>query len=226
MEHLRFRCTVCGQIVEMKKDVKPPFSDWGYFTCVQWSDFHTDVPALSEKHWARSDKIPAVGEKRCIFVQKPFDECIGNTFWAEFEPALLFFNGWDDYPEEEIEKCAMIRCQFERILAADETCAWIEVRIMQVIPLHHLYEHYIERITTESLDDFKEFRAQGETMFRNDHWRIVGWSAQGDCGETKWIYTDETGRQHLVLASWFGFDEEVLYIGNVISAQNHQDTIT
>lgn len=218
MEHLRFRCTVCGQMVEMKKDVRTPFSDWGYFTCVQWSDFNTDVPVLSEKRWQRSDKTPVVGARRRVFVTQPFDECIGNTFWAEFEPAMLYFNGWDDYPKEEIEKCAMIRCQFERILTADETCAWIEVRIMQVIPLHQLYEHYTERITTESLDDFKEFRAHGETIFRNDQWHVVGWSAQGDCGETKWIYTDETGRQHLVLASWFGFDEEVLYIGNVVSA--------
>ncbi len=217
MEHLRFRCTVCGQIVEMKKDVKPPFSDWGYDSCAEWSDFCTDVPALSERHWERSSKTPVEGEKRFVFVQKPFDEQIGSTFWVNFEPALLFFNGWDDCPEEEIRKCAMVRCRFERILLSGESCAWIEVSVLRVITLHELYRHYSQRIVTEPLDDFREFRSKTKTLFRNDCWHVVGWSAQGDCGETRWIYTDETGQQHLVLALSFGFDKEVLYIGNVIS---------
>ncbi len=219
-KHLRFRCQVCGEIIEMKKDVKPPFSDWGYDTCVEWSDFRSEVPALSESRWERSSSTPIVGGKRRIFVKKPFDERVGDAFWVKFEPALLFFDGWDDVPEEEIRKCAMVRCRFEKILVSDAYCAWIEVSILQVIPLHELFRHFDAQSVTKPLDCFEGLQRAPETHFRNDRWHVVGWSAQGDCGETRWIYTDETGTEHLVLALSFGFDEEVLYMGNLVLGEN------
>lgn len=217
MEHLRFRCDVCGEIVQMKKDVIPPFADWGYNSCVEWSDFEDDVPALNERHWQRSSVTPFQSQRRLLFVQKPFDEAIGSTFWVKFEPALLALNGWDDVLDTEIQKCAMVRCRFERILSADTECAWIEVSILQVVPLHELYRHYSERIVTHPLDLFHGFEKETETIFRNEQWHIVGWSAQGDCGQTNWIFTDDSGTPHLVLALSFGYEEEVLHMGNILS---------
>lgn len=219
MENLRFKCKVCGEVVEMKKEVKAPFCDWSYDYCIEWSDLNSDVPALTEKHWERSSETPIAGEKRIVFVQKPFDEKIGNEFWVKFEPALLFFNGWDESPEDEIWKCAMVRCRFEKIIVSDEFFAWIEVSVIKVIPLHDIYKHYNEFITDEPIDSFKG-NWSTDVIFQNDKWYVLGWSAQGDCGETRWIYKDENGKRHLVLTLKFGFDEEVLYRGNIISSED------
>lgn len=218
MENLRFKCKVCGEVVEMKKEVEAPFYDWGYDTCIEWSDLNSDVPELTEKHWERSSETPITDEKRIVLVQKPFDEKIGNEFWVKFEPALLFFNGWGESPENEIRKCAMVRCRFEKIIVSNESSAWIEVSVLKVIPLHDIYKYYNECIADEPIDSFKG-NWSVETIFHNDEWFIFGWTAQGDCGETRWIYKDENGKRHLVLTLKFGFDEEVLYIGNIVSSE-------
>ena len=220
MENLHFKCNVCGEAVKMKKEVKAPFCDWSYDSCIQWSDIQSDMPTLSEKHWERSTETPVEGEERIVFVQKPFDEKIGNEFWVKFEPALLFLNGWDEYQEDEIRKCAMVRCRFEKIIASDEFSAWIKISILQVIPLQDIYKHYNESISEEPIDSFKG-NWSTDVIFQNDKWLILGWSAQGDCGETRWIYKDENGKRHIVLTLKFGFDEEVLYIGNVVDNKSY-----
>ncbi len=219
MEALCFRCDVCGEIVRMKKNVPPLFTDWGYDACVEWSDFCAEVPALSQRHWERSSNAPVKGETRRVYVRKPFDEVVGSEFWVKFEPALLHFNGWEEASEADIRNCAMVRCRFERILQFDAVSAWIEVSILQVIPLDGLYRCYEEHITPVPLDCFGGWQRETETLFQNDRWQVVGWSAQGDCGETRWIYTDEDSKRHLVLALRFGFDEEVLYLGNVTASE-------
>lgn len=217
MENLRFKCKVCGEIVKMQKEVQNPYSDWAYSSCVEWLGFNIEVPELSEKHWERSSETPIKGEKRIIFVQKPFDEKIGNAFWVMFEPALLFFNGWDDYPETEIQKCAMIRCRFDRVIVSDECSAWIEISIVKVVPLCDLYMQYDEVTSDEPIDAFIG-NWHTNVIFQNDNWFVFGWSAQGDCGKTRWIYKDKNSKRHLVIELKFGFDEEVLYLGNIVDA--------
>ncbi len=225
MENLRFKCEVCGEIVEMKKIAKSPYCDWAYDTCVEWSDFNTDVPELSKKQWERSSETPVAGEKRIVLVQKPFDEKIGNEFWVKFEPAMLFFNGWEPDLENEILKCAMVRCRFDKIIIADQYSAWIVVHIVKAIPINKLFEHYTEVASEDPLDSFfgQIISASNVTSscqmyleFQNKNWKVISWTAQGDVGEVKWIYIDESGKRHLVMGLDYGFDEEVLYLGNVV----------
>jgi len=37
------------------------------------------------------------------------------------------------------------------------------------------------------------------------------------CGEDKWIYIDENGTRHLVMQSWYDFDNSIVYLGNIIT---------
>lgn len=216
MENLRFKCKVCKNCIKMNKEIQSPFSDWAYAGGAEWSDFKENVPDLSEKHWVRSERTPVIDEKRTILVYKPFDEKIGNEFWVLYEPALLFFNGWDGYSENEISKCAVVRCRFEKILISDEYSAWIEVSIKKTVFLHELYKYYGEIAADTPIDDFEGIpESEYNTHFQNDTWLLKEWNAQGDCGEMKWIYTDKDGVRHLVMQIKYGFDESVLYIGNI-----------
>lgn len=216
MEKLRFKCKVCENYIKMKKEVYGLFSDWAYVNCAEWSDFNENVSKLSEQHWERSESTPIVGEKRTIFVHKPFDEKIGNEFWILYEPALLFLNGWNDCSDANIDKCAVVRCKFERTLISDEYGTWIRVSIQKVIFIYELYKYYDEVKTDVPIDMFEGIPvSEYNTLFQNYRWLVTDWTAQGDCGETKWIYTDENGVRHLVMQMWYAFDEDVLYIGNI-----------
>lgn len=216
---LRFKCRTCDQLIEMKKDVKPLFSNWAYNECIEWSDFDQEVPGITQDKWERSSTTPAQNEKRLVLVRKPFDEQVGNEFWVLFQPALLFFNGWDESPEEDICKCAMVRCRFERILEADEFSGWIELSILEVIPLEELISHYNESISTEPIIYTSKEVPYTDDIFENDKWYVFGWSAQGDVGETRWIYKDSDGKQHLVMENKWGLDEDVLYVGNLVDKE-------
>lgn len=216
MENLRFKCNACKKYVEMNKKTANSFTDWAYYNCIEWSDFTDDVPDLSEQHWIRSDLTPIVNEMRIVRVHKPFDEKIGNEFFALYEPALLFFNGWDDSPKEEIRKCAVVKCRFEKILVSGEYSAWISVSVKKVMLLHELYSYYENTVTDTPIDEFKGISESNyNIIFQNDEWLVTSWDAQGDCGETKWIYTDECGVRHLVMQQWFDFHEDIIYFGNV-----------
>lgn len=217
MDTLYFKCSCCKQEVRMKKETIDDFADWAYYEGVEWSDFNEDVPDFSEKHWNRSENTPAVNENRTLHVWKPFDESIGNEFLILFEPALCYFNGWDEVNINEIKKCAIVRCKFTKILKRNEFEAWIVVNIKEVIPVHELYK-YFKPCTTEK--DIMKFNGIPEdmsnTVLENNEWSLITWDAQGDCGENKWIFKDDKGIPHLVMQSWFDFDNSVVYIGNII----------
>lgn len=218
MDSLFFKCSCCRQYIRMEKKVEGDFSDWAYHYGVEWSDYNESVPELSYENWERSERTPVVNEMRTLLVSVPFDEKIGNEFYVYFEPALIYFNGWDDTNENDTQKCAVIRCRLDKILKRNEYEAWIVVYIEDVISLGELYKHFVPTIVKKDIDIFDNVPEKIQhTMFENDKWSVKYWDAQGDCGEYKWIYTDDNGIRHLVMQSWFDFDHSIVYIGNIVT---------
>lgn len=214
MHNINFKCGTCEKYVKMRKEVRNPFSDWAY-DCGEWSDFDENVPELSENYWTRSDNIPIVGGSRSILVTVPFDEAIGNEFNILYEPALIYFNGWADNPDD-ICKCAIVHCEFEKVILSDEYSAWIRVKVKEVFLMHELCKIF-EAVKINGPIDTLDGPFE-KIYFQNDRWLIVGWSGQSDIGETKWIYTDDNGERHLVMMQEYSFHENVLNIGNVVGA--------
>ncbi|MCM1288950.1 MAG: hypothetical protein NC240_11635 [Clostridium sp.] len=220
MENLRFKCSACNKYVETNKEVIGSFVNWGYYNCVEWSNFADDVPDLSEQNWIGSERTPIANELRTVRVRKPFDEKIGNEFFTLYEPAPLFFNGWNNATKEELQNCAVVKCKFEKILASDEYRAWISVSIKKVLPLHTLCNYYENTVTNAPIDKFEDIsESKCDRVFQNDEWLIMAWDAEGDCGESKWIYTDECGVRHLVMQMYFDFHEDIIYLGNVTNSK-------
>ena len=146
------------------------WTDWAYYEGVEWSDFSENVPDFSEEHWKRSEKTPTANEKRTLLVYKPFDESPGNEFLALFETALIFFNGWDECYKNDIDKCALVRCKFERVLKHDEYMAWIVVSIQDVIHLDKLCDYYKPYETEKDIELFDGIpEHMNELLFRNNH---------------------------------------------------------
>ncbi len=225
MDSLFFKCSCCKNYIKMKRKVLENFSDWAYYGGIEWSDFSEDVPDFSEKNWSRSETIPVVNENHTLYVCKPFDESIGNEFWILFQPALCYFNGWDEVYESEIDKCAIVRCKLSKILKRNEYEAWIVVRIQEVVLLNELYNYFKPCVVNKDINIFDGIPENTyQLLYKNKKWLVTYWNSQGDCGEDKWIYTDDNGVRHLVMQSWFDFDQSILYIGNIIrSISNEQN---
>lgn len=220
MNSLFFNCSCCKRSIRMEKKIKEHFSDWAYYYGVEWSDFHEDIPESLGEDWNRSETTPIVKEERILYVSKPFDESIGNEFWTLFEPAMCYFNGWDEVDDSEIEKCAIVRCKLTKILERNEYEAWVVVNVQDVVLVSELYKHFEPCVTDANINTFKGIPENiCETIYENNNWLVTCWDAQGDCGEYKWIYIDENGTRHLVMQSWFDFDNSVVYIGNIIQVR-------
>ena len=67
----------------MKKEVKNGYSAWAYESCIQWTDLLDELPPLESNEWRMlCDDTPMKGEKKILFVSKPFDEEEGNVFFS------------------------------------------------------------------------------------------------------------------------------------------------
>lgn len=215
MKKIKLRCAYCKNYHEIKEKIPKGFAGWAYPE-MDWSDFETEaeVPSLSEQYWSRSDRIPKVGELRIILVTSPFDEECGNVFRIEFMPALAHFNGYEN--TEELRDSAIVQCRLEKIILADEYCAWIEVKILRVILLSELPETFPPFLTDREIEGFDGISRYIDIDLMDDTWKIMSWSAQGDLGEYKTFYTDTNGIRHLVRMSCWNFCEDVTYYGNIV----------
>ncbi len=216
MSNLSFKCRVCKSDFSLDKKTQDHFADWAYGNA-QWSDFGEDVPDLSEEHWERSSITPSPGEKRTVFIEVPFDESLGSDFWLLFEPALIYFNGPDDAPDD-IDKCAVARCRFDKVLAADAFSAWIRITVLNVIPLSEIYKYYDEAASDDPINELDEFSDYEIYTFQNDRWLIKLGSAQGDYYRVIWIYKDDNNTQDLVMQDqgYMHYSGDI-NIGNIVN---------
>ncbi len=211
---IKFRCKCCKQLVEMNRTIPEGFADWAYNN-ISWSDFDEKVPMLSENIWVCSDRIPKANEMRTIKVTSPFEEKTGSEFNIMFRPASILCNGWGEYPED-IDKCAVVRCRFEKILAVNEYEAYIRVKVMRVIPLSEIHRAYKPVFTDDDLESFAGMAKCDTTECRTEKWEAEYWTGQGDIGENKLMYIDDNNQRHLIIMEYYDFHEDIAYIGNII----------
>lgn len=56
---------------------------------------------IKEQVWPRNKTCPSEGEKRWIFNARSYiNATFGERVWLLYQPALSFFNGWEEHPEE------------------------------------------------------------------------------------------------------------------------------
>lgn len=190
------------------------FQAWAY-SDMEWSDFkREEVPPSDALHWAHSVNIPKVGEIRSVLVGYPFAQKIGSEFYMVYQPALVFNNGYQS--TEDINSTAIVKCRFEDIITSSEYNAWITVEILNVYLLHELTKAFFAYPIDEELESYAGFRECDTVDLIDDRWECKCWTEQGEVGEYKIIYTDESGVRHLVyMTRHFGTSKET-YFGNII----------
>ena len=185
-QKLSFLCSVCGSLGLPQKIVLDRFNIIAYDNMVEWSDFtKEDNLEIKGNFWERSMEIPIKNESRVIRVRFPFNFEIGESFWLLFMPGTSFFNGWENHPEE-IDQSAIVQCCFDNILYHNENNTWIEIKILDVIPLLDIAEKFLSKRDTRYLDSLKS--NEYSHMFEYKHWVYYSWSGQGDVGGWGLIY--------------------------------------
>ncbi len=207
---LGLRCRLCGELAEQEKMPKYGFSGVAY-DYAEWADASQNTPSLDEQVWLRSDSVPTVGEERIIRVTFPF--CFENDekFELLFMPALSSLNGWDEYPDE-IDKSAIVGCELLEIIEADDSEAWIKVKIVSVIMLSDISEKYPPK-SSELLPSRSMLREYQYT-YKFDNWEYSTFTAEGDIGSWELVYTDNSGVRHLIIYAEWGFHYNYVYYGN------------
>lgn len=192
---MTFKCSVCGDTVKLVKKSDSSLYDIAYDDIMEWSDFDSieEVPDINEKHWVRSDCIPRAGTTRIVRACFPFNFETGDTFCVLFMPALSFFNGWDEYPEE-IAQSAVVHCKFDRVISYNEKYAWIIIHIIKTTPLDKLHETY----PCETAEKFAFETGKGRTLFEYGNWSIYYDSCE-DWGDWYLFFTDSNREKHLIL---------------------------
>ena len=210
---IRFKCKCCKEYHEIDRKIPAGYQGWCY-TCMEWLAPDETMPPLSqERGWSRSETMPKIGETWKLRLQNPFHENVGGICYIDYASALQFFNGYDT--AEEVDSSAIVQCRLERILEADDYAAWAEFTVLDVIPYRELASRFPAYETSEPLESFAGGQCKN-TNLDAPPWKLVFWTAQGDVGESKYIFCDENGVRHLVLhldeCGW----AEAMYFGNIV----------
>ena len=168
---------------------------------------------VHDADWLVYEKIPGLHEQCFLKVAYPFHGEPGEKFWFLYQPGLSFYNGWDEYPEE-LNQSAMIQCRFEKILTQNEYSATISVIITEVRMLRDLYQYYPEHVRPDLFEKFEPSDVR-PSSFSYQEWFHDEWNIQGDLGKWKLFFTDETGKQHLILMGRWDTHRDDIYIGNI-----------
>ncbi len=213
-----FKCRVCGSSKLPKPDETfQYFEEFLYCINTEWLDMAQPIPELETNIFLRSDEIPKTGEKRYLKIRHPFCLTSDNCFKTLFMPASSSVNGIGE-PPEELEQSALVTCHLDKFLSRNDFCAWVSVTVQEVILFSELYQYYPARIHSDLFAPFTTHNPHAVQLypFTWKNWDYDCWTAQGDAGEWKLFFTDPSGIQHLLLWSYWGACDELLYIGNII----------
>ena len=218
---MNFICRCCKSRVAKTKPAEF-LSDVGLHTTAyhfEWVNFNEedkDKP-IAERRRENFDETPEEGKNYIMMVEKPFDEELGGIFTSVFEPSMMLINGWDcaDRPED-IYKAAAVLCQFMEVLWADDFSAYIKVKVRNVVLLSELYK-VLPETESETPVEFYDDDEEVWTEYEDEHWLNRNWDGQGDVGGQQYLYTDENGRSHEVMTSWFDFHDDSYYLGNRVN---------
>ena len=214
---IAFPCSACNKIPDKLKLIKNDFEVVGFEAGIEWSDFQSsNLPSLDEKIWARSSNPPLKGSRRIVMVCYPFQMTVGESFWMLFMPALSYFNGWEEHPSE-INSSAFVNCSFEQILSKNDECAWIEIRILDVVLLKETCDIWFDSNGSGHLDSFLMFR--DIYVLHYNEWILISASTESDLG-TWALIKKKNERHHLIALGEWGFHYDIVYGGNKIISED------
>lgn len=170
---------------------------------VQWSDF--DDLKVSPKSWKRSETPPQINEIRVVSLPKVEPE---KQFWGIFEPALSFFNGWDEHPKE-IDLHRIYQAELVEVLFETQDEKWAKIKILNSKKLFDVDFIEAESSSEVFIDNFKP-----HYYFKHGNWLSVNFSGEGDLGYEFLFYQSKDYMKLVYQFEWL-FSEDKRFIHNL-----------
>lgn len=148
------------------------------------------------------DRAPKPGETPLVSTRKSVEG------WLQFVPALAYFNGFLDFPQD-LPECAIVRTVEDRSQSHGPFTA---VRVIETVPLHAFRDRFRAKmcrdlgLLSEAGGPFTDVRAGRFTY--------VDFDAQGDFGA--WAVTEqvEASTHVLLYGEWSVGGYEEVFAGN------------
>lgn len=209
-----FKCRCCNS---RKVEAYLPFSELihqGYGDVIEWAEPGAELQVLKNtNHWQRSEKTPATGERRIIYVYNPFNQESDEPFWTLYASAQSQFNGWDEHPEE-IDLAAFVKCKIVKVLEKNEYDGWMEVEVLEAIMLCDAHETISEIEESKSILN-RMYELEANYLYQLGEWLYLVGSTQGDLWH--WLLIKQSrGNFHLIALREGGFHQNYASVGNVI----------
>ena len=173
---------------------------------IEWSDYKDLKNSPSDKFRTISNLAPQKNEFRIVYV--PEKTVTTELFYGIFEPALSFFNGWDEFPEK-IDLHRIYKAQIIETLFEDEHGKWIKVRIIES---KKLFE--VAFLDSHSSTDVFIKNYQPDYYFEYQKWLFVSFNAESDLGYDFLFYKDGEYFILVYQCEW-GFSDEKTFIHNI-----------
>ena len=218
---VRFNCSCCLQMTDMKTAVPQGYADWAY-SCerIEWLAPSAALPQLDEQKFERLSETPRKNEKHRLRVCMSFKQALGSEFNMQYLSPKLYLSG--DASDEIYRSCAIVKCRLDSVITSTAYAAWVSVTVLDVIGFAQLHEKFAVQYTDSKLEEFCGYpldHAENYMNYDENGWKDFNWTMQGDVGTSFLIHTDEQGVRHHIIQQYFDFHDDITYFGNIVSRQ-------
>ncbi|WP_420589502.1 hypothetical protein [Bacterioplanoides sp.] len=185
----------------------------------EWSDFIDLNSIPDDKYWIRSNIVPNKGEYKIVNSDQSLKKLYPQRFWTLFSPALSFFNGWEDHPEE-IEESSLACLEVSEEVNKNNGY-WSRVEIIDAIAVKDVSSTLPEYSgATSHLERIQSLDVLEHTELNDEWFYFCGRDLDHDY-QGNWILIHKRERKyHLVLyGAWDYSNEDRLYLGNVLLSE-------
>lgn len=195
-----------------------------YYPTIKWSVAdHLISTDITHEHWSKGRRqMPNSGDMRVVKVSFPFDQRVGDHFWAFYIHEDFYED--EEHTEERISNSAFIFCHILKLLKSDGHCAWILIDVLEKIDIDDAPQR-VSRIALDKafLRNFSFYECYEYEEFNNWIYYHAG-GAQGDLSE--WAFIKKEGKNyHIVAFGRYSFHENWSFLCNVLMTPNEYETL-
>jgi hypothetical protein len=163
--------------------------------------------------------MPVKGESRFVYSENSLRKAYPTTFWVLFEPALSFFNGWEEHPEE-IERSSFICLEVVKE-RQEKNGFWSVVKVTDSIPVKNITSDIPEYTgTTDHLERIQFLNTLECTELNSEWFYFCGRDLHHDSLGNWMLIRKVKSNYHLILYSvWDYSGEDGLYLGNILLSE-------
>lgn len=185
-----------------------------YYPTIKWSVAdHLISTDITHEYWSSGrKKKPDQGNMRVVKVSFPFNQKVGDHFWAFYIDEDFYED--EQNTEEKISNSAFLLCHILKLLKSDDHCSWILLDVVEKIDLDDIPLKVPQRKLEDSF--FRNFSFY-ECYEYEEYNKWIYYHAggnQGDLHEWALIKKEDT-TYNIVAFGRYSFHENWSFLCNV-----------